>query len=331
MHLPTTQPTWLPEDGVLLQSLRQKAGIDALVFARLNTISTAQLKELETGVGNSFYNAQIKRSTGFKLLRSLGHVEVVQAPAQTTTLADAADSPDLVLQTPIDRPIETAWRAAEPAPGSPTAQVKTRIHALQPLYLALAFIVLAAVVFIGREWTPKNNVLSHPQPHLSDVIMHPATTGAATLTAVQAPPNKAAQNTPNTAEPGPSDQVSANSPALTDAAIAMPRPTTLAPVSCLNQHRQSSVTHTPTAPLRAGDYIFFEALENSQLCVLDAQNQLTTVQLDAGMKRRVNGEAPFLVHTSNWQHLKMFYQGRRVQTGDNIQQHMVLKSQFFAP
>jgi hypothetical protein len=49
------------------------------------------------------------------------------------------------------------------------------------------------------------------------------------------------------------------------------------------------------------------------------------------MKRRVNGEAPFLVHTSNWQHLKMFYQGRRVQTGDNIQQHMVLNSQFFAP
>jgi len=318
MHLPTTQPTWLPEDGQLLQSLREKAGTDALVFARLNTISTAQLKELETGVGNSFYNAQIKRSTGFKLLRSLGHVEAVQEPA----LADAAESNDPVLQPPIDSPIERPLSAAEPAPHSPTAHIKTRSHSLQPLYLALAFIVFAAVVLIGLQWTKKTNVLSHPNPHLSAVQMPPVQTDG---------PTDTTQSSPIATELGPSVQVGANSPALSDVSIATPSPIALAPVSCANQHRQNSVTHTPTEPLRSGDYIFFEALEDSQLCVLDAQNKLTTLQLDAGMKRRVNGEAPFLVHTSNWQHLKMFYQGRRVQTGESIQQHMVLNSQFFAP
>jgi hypothetical protein len=327
MNLPITQPTWLPEDGQLLQSLREKAGTDALVFARINTISTAQLKELETGVGNSFYNAQIKRSTGFKLLRSLGHIEAVQEPA----LADAAESNDPVFPPPIDSPTERPLSAAAPASHSPTAHVKTRSHTLRPLQLALAFIVFAAVVFIGREWTKKTNVLSHPNPHLSAVQMPPVQTDGPTGPAVQAPPNKAAQNAPSAKGLDSSVQVIANSSSLADASIAMPRPTTLAPVSCVDQHRQSSVAHTPTEPLRAGNYIFFEALEQSQLCVLDAQNKLTTLQLDAGMKRRVNGEAPFLVYTSNWQHLKMFYQGRRVQTGDNIQQHMVLNSQFFAP
>lgn len=111
----------------------------------------------------------------------------------------------------------------------------------------------------------------------------------------------------------------------------MPTPETLAAVACAPQHRQASKAHTPSAPLRPGNYIYFEALQNSQLCVLDAQNKLTTVQLNAGMKRRINGQAPFLVHSSNWQHLKMFYQGRRVQTGPSIDEHMVLSSQDFEP
>jgi hypothetical protein len=42
---------WGPEDGELLQSIREKAGMDALVFARANTISLAQLQELEGGEG----------------------------------------------------------------------------------------------------------------------------------------------------------------------------------------------------------------------------------------------------------------------------------------
>ena len=43
-----TQP-WGPEDGELLQKLRKNADIDAFVFARANTISAAQLHELESG------------------------------------------------------------------------------------------------------------------------------------------------------------------------------------------------------------------------------------------------------------------------------------------
>jgi transcriptional regulator with XRE-family HTH domain len=66
-------PSWRAEDGQLLRSLREEAGIDALVFARNNTVSLAQLKELESGGNNSFYNPAIKRNTGVKLLKKLGH------------------------------------------------------------------------------------------------------------------------------------------------------------------------------------------------------------------------------------------------------------------
>lgn len=65
--------SWSLQDGHLLQSLRTKAGVDAHVFARTNTISLAQLQELENGEGRSFYNELIKRNTGIKLLKKLGY------------------------------------------------------------------------------------------------------------------------------------------------------------------------------------------------------------------------------------------------------------------
>jgi hypothetical protein len=327
MYLPMTHPTWLPENGQLLQRLRQKAGLDAFVFARMNTISTAQLKELETGLGNSFYNAQIKRSTGFKLLKNLGYVEVIQAPA----LADAAESKVPVLQPPIDIPPERPLSAVIPESRDITAPVNTRKLFRYPFFLAIAFISLVALYFFAPNWRGESAIFLQigqpPSPPHAPSALSDTSTGET----VHFQPNSAFKKPLTTTELGQTVQSLANSPELPDVSTALPSPISLAPISCADRYRQSSVAHTPTEPLRAGDYIFFEALENSQLCVLDAQNKLTTVQLDAGMKRRISGEAPFLVHTSNWQHLKMFYQGRRVQTGDSIQQHMVLNSQFFAP
>jgi hypothetical protein len=339
------QPSWLPEDGQLLKHLREKAGIDIFVFARTNTLSTTQLKELEEGVGNSFYNAQIKRSTGLKLLKKLGHVSTPQGSASSAS-DNATDS----VTSAANQAPDCVTHDTAPAPAS---QNKHKGFSLQILIWLSVAALLAALLLFGRDWTNtiyktitsfSANIMAQSQesaPNSPPVVSSPITSSTPVNSSPdQAPARRTAETTHNasasslsTESPKTFEALSqigeSPTPLVRTAEEASVKP--LAPVNCADRYRQSSVAHTPTEPLRAGDYIFFEALENSQLCVLDAQNKLTTVQLDAGMKRRISGEAPFLVHTSNWQHLKMFYQGRRVQTGDSIQQHMVLNSQFFAP
>jgi hypothetical protein len=61
--------------------------------------------------------------------------------------------------------------------------------------------------------------------------------------------------------------------------------------------------------------------------VLDSQNQKTMLQLKAGMAKSVYGAAPFLVHSQDWQNLKLFFQGRRVVDALTDVQHLLLDSQ----
>jgi hypothetical protein len=51
------------------------------------------------------------------------------------------------------------------------------------------------------------------------------------------------------------------------------------------------------------------------------------VQLKAGMATSVYGSAPFLVHSQDWQNLKLFFQGRRVVDTLTDVQHLLLDSQ----
>lgn len=68
-----SQPNWSTEHGNLLKDLRQKAGLDIATLARKHTLSTLQIRQLETGGDTAFYNANIKFAIGKKLLLALGH------------------------------------------------------------------------------------------------------------------------------------------------------------------------------------------------------------------------------------------------------------------
>lgn len=313
-----TQPTWQPEDGHLLQSLREKAGIDAFVFSQMNTLSKAQLWELENGPGKSFYNEQIKRSTGMKLLKKLGHTAPIPSPSNEETEARKLEVLQAQEVDTLDFPL--AMRTPSAQQSSPRTQ--TRGFSLQSVIWALAAIVFASIVLTGRDWAQNSQVSAAAQtPATTARASEPGATSAAPSSQAQAEDSEAASSVVKVAQ----------APATVGNQAQAFVPDALAPISCAAQYSQGSLAFTPSAPIRPGDYIFFEALEKSQLCVLDAQNKLTRLQLNAGMKRRVNGEAPFLVHTSDWSHVKMFYQGRRVSTGETAQQHLTLNSQVFAP
>jgi hypothetical protein len=63
---------WSSADGALLKKLREEAGVEVITLARLHSLSSSQVKQLEDGGDSSFYTQSIKLATGRKLLMHFG-------------------------------------------------------------------------------------------------------------------------------------------------------------------------------------------------------------------------------------------------------------------
>jgi hypothetical protein len=67
-----TNQVWSPADGALLKKLREQARLEVITLARLHSLSSSQVKQLEDGGDSSFYTQSIKLATGRKLLMHFG-------------------------------------------------------------------------------------------------------------------------------------------------------------------------------------------------------------------------------------------------------------------
>jgi hypothetical protein len=108
-------------------------------------------------------------------------------------------------------------------------------------------------------------------------------------------------------EAAPVARVQAAAPAPTDPA-------------CTGDARSGPV-YTPSEPRKAGNFVHFVADKPISLCVVDASSKSTRIALEPGVGRTVPGAAPFVVR-GELAHLKIFFQGVRVQTdtgpGDQV-------------
>jgi hypothetical protein len=315
-------PHWRPEDGQLLQSLREKVGLDELVFARNNTVSLAQLRELERGGESSFYNPQIKRNTGVKLLRKLGYEFPAPLPPEPVqTLAPLSpDTPEPAVVTPA---------SAQPSLVQGTVPVQIghkpsfghRLKggwSMSPMFWGLSLSVLALLAVLATSASKATLSASSSSPALASALP-------------QAPSISLAQPVAFN-ETTPSPASSASLAAASDSPTASTLPSNQAQsgdVTCDPQHRETSPVFQQTAPLKPGNYVHFVAQADTTLCVLDHHNKLTHLNLSAGSTKSVYGAAPFLVQSSRWQDLSVFFQGRRVQEVLEGNPHIQLLSQAF--
>jgi hypothetical protein len=308
-------PIWRSEDGQLLRSLREEAGIDELVFARTNTVSLAQLRELERGGNSSFYNPAIKRNTGVKLLKKLGHDLV------TPEMVDLATEPAELNMIALPPAMAPVMAHAIVSPPQTPSDSQPRGLFQPPFFWALSLLSLVALIAI-KPW----NLLDDPPTdrrsgHLA--TQDSPNSALPTPTPAQPSPAKSALTPPS--EPA---QVIASASATTEppaATVKVSAPTVHS--ACDWQHRDNSKTHTPSQPLKPGNYVYMEAQADTELCVLDSQNQKTLLQLKAGMAKSVYGSAPFLVFSQDLQTLKLFFQGRRVHEALDDMQYLLLNSQ----
>jgi transcriptional regulator with XRE-family HTH domain len=299
------KPSWRSEDGQLLRSLREAAGIDELVFARRNTVSVTQLRELETGGSSSFYNPAIKRSTGVKLLKKLGH----ELPLPDPVLLADPPEPAPAYTTPTKHDAGLAANltyAQDPSITLPSVTARRGIF-LQPVFWLLCLLSSVALVAFN-PWAAQE------KPHALLATAAPADA---------APPSLMSSTPPTQAE------VLVTTPQAGLSKLEAQSSASAKSSSCDWQYRDNSKTHTPNQPLKPGNYVYLEAQADTELCVLDSQNKKTILQLKAGMAKSVYGSDPFLVHSQDWTTFKLFFQGRRVHEKLTDVHHLLLNSQAF--
>ena len=100
-----TKQVWLPVNGALLKKLREDAGVEITTLARLHSLSTSQIKQLENGGDSSFYTPSIKLATGRKLLMHLGadvqpleEFEINQTETSEPKITAAIDRKNIITQ-----------------------------------------------------------------------------------------------------------------------------------------------------------------------------------------------------------------------------------------
>jgi hypothetical protein len=140
--------------------LREEAGINELVFARSNTVSLAQLKELELGGQSSFYIEAIKRSTGVKLLKKLGHDLVTP---KVVTVAEESAGPSVNESASALASVMASAFASHPKAQSDSPE---RGLFQQTLFWTLGVLGLVALTAI-KPWSGSQPGLAKPQIVLS--------------------------------------------------------------------------------------------------------------------------------------------------------------------
>ena len=101
-----TKRVWLTADGALLKTLREEAGLEVITLARLHSLSSSQVKQLEEGGDSSFYSPSIKLATGRKLLMHFGadvqtleeKVEINQTETPEPEITAAIDRKNIITQ-----------------------------------------------------------------------------------------------------------------------------------------------------------------------------------------------------------------------------------------
>ena len=288
----------MPEDALQLNSLRERAGIDITQLAKRHSLSVHQLRQLEEGGDDRFYSAAIKLQVGRKLLHALGG-----------DLADLAPEADALATTEVESSVKpqplhasTAVKDATASSGVPKARLSWWVPVLG--------VVLMVLVWAGwQQWMPQAKLSTLPSNDRTAQVFAPQAQHAAQ-----------GESTALPIEPlvAPADASSEQANALSsELAAATP--------DCAfgSDPKRVSVFE----PRRPGNYVYFEAQQAVSICVRDAEQQVTTLDLPAGRGRTVRGSAPFEVLSDHFEGMRIFYQGKLVAPGLLTQSHILLRPQ----
>jgi len=305
--------TWTESDAQRLRALREQAGIAQAAFANRYALSVAQVRELEGGKVGSFYSEDIKAHTGRRLLAALGYVAPPPTPQPEVEAAAEPEPAPAAEPAPEATPEPAAPSEPEPAPATEAAAPPAASEPAPPPPPAArrstgAWLVIAALAVIAVA-----------------VVLVTRSPGSVTVSTVTVPVNAVPVAAPaDAAAQAPASDASAPAPAASAAsAVVAGADKPPLPAGCeAPGPREATQYQSPVAD-KPATYVHVEAMQGARVCVLDSQNQVRALVLKVGESVNVTGVPPFTIRSAQWNDLKVFFQGLRVQVepgaaSDNI-------------
>jgi transcriptional regulator with XRE-family HTH domain len=272
------KPQWTHEHGVLLESLRKRAGMDRATLARRNMLSVLQVAQLETGGNSGFYNSEIKFSTGKKLLQFFGH----------TLQIEVAASVPITPSPPLEIPPHQA------AAAKPAFKISGLVGALMVMAVLMAvfFLVQQSSNFVSKLSTEATIQATQPEPKQEAVLATPSPAPA------PAPaPLADGDKQPLPALPETEKKEAPSKPQALNAACAW---------------EPTDTEIQPTSARKKGEYVHVLALDNVSLCIMDGNQRVASLSLAPGQERSIYGPGPFKVYSQQLPLVKIYFQGQAI-------------------
>ncbi|MDP4622473.1 MAG: hypothetical protein NWS85_06240 [Hydrogenophaga sp.] len=296
-------PIWQAEDGRLLKDLRTSAGLDTHEFSRAASISVAQLRQLEDGGNELFYSQTIKFQMGRKLLRKLGAdvVRVAEEPVpETPSLFDFSPSP---AKAPSLE--ETLSAAPAPVLPQPEATAKKTSPSWVPVLAGLGVLLIAGV-FGSQLRSP-----SPDQQRKVDAAPAPTVAVAPAAPAANAPTSTPLVKPDTPASPEISAPATPVAMPTTPVAAATAAASTSNPSACRWDSGPGN-SFMPRGMDKPSTYVHFVANADANICIQDRNQKVTQVNLKAGEKITVRGNAPWRIQSPDWAEVSVYFQGYRM-------------------
>lgn len=289
-------------DPVYLRQLRQAAGIEVTTLARTACLSVAQVRHLEGEGEGFFYSPSIKRQAYKRLLMILGVAPPTANPQEALQAATHGLEHRMAVGEqcpPVHQPISSSSTSS-----LALSQSGMRFAMWAALLALGGWGVVSVVPDPLHAWFERMHLVANPlQPAAS-----PSVREAAALPTAPA------------SEPVP--MVSTSAPMSTGA----PRALTALPDSVANcAHTAESLPElVPTEAHKVGNYVYLVSDKSMTVCVVDAAQQATWLELKPGEGRSVYGKSPWQVTGAQLYQAQIYFQGRRLTLPEGKPQRLSL-------
>ena len=331
-------------DPALLKRTREAVGMDEGVLARMACLSTAQVRQLESGGTGLFYSITIKRQAYKRLMMILGADPPIHAPlpvAEATTASPHAAQPDHkeTIENIVALSSKSDYLVRQPVKDF-FLDLRYRIVANLQSLDALLFLVVAVVVLV-LNWRGALTFTSQPSvaemkgeaaPAVVAKSVTPATAAVASAPApletpasspAVAPSASAAMTTSSTASSLPSPPVVTASITNVPAVAAAAKPVVTGTKACA--HAEEKLTEVVSVSAnKPPNYVYLTSPVQTTVCVVDGSKKATVLELRPNEGRSVYGSPPWQLSGNALKDAQIFFQGVRVKAPDGQEQHFKL-------
>lgn len=323
------------ENAEHLRDLREAAGLNIAQLAAMANLSAGQIRQLEEGGDNLFYSPQIKDQSMRRVIRMLES----PLPADSPTKVLAEESAPRGGANVIDDIIRLSEKNLS---GNVVTSAVRRPARLRGVLSLIAIGGVSFLVFVGwqsNQDVPISNFSEWVNPTGLNQSLDQAA-AAILLESVASKEVKTEEVKTEEVKAGPVDQSSVASSVAKAPAPINPLPAAIATpqvqAAVVEKRDCASIDTNATTVLphsvsKPGNYVFVQATKPVQLCVDDAKQNRTVLNLESGAGRSVRGSPPWTISSNGLSSVTIYFQGSKLMLPANAGQRIYLAEQVVSP